>query len=122
MTTLPLVPTDPESLNQKVADELNALRGRYGRSQADLAEVIQVTQSQMSKRLKGRVPFTLDDIERFAEYFGITASQLLGYAEAPRPDGPGGSLRARRDSNSQPSDWDSDPTSALVRALRLVAA
>ena len=117
-----MVPTDPESLNKKVADELNALRGRFGVSQAQLAAVIAVSQSQMSKRLKGRVPFILDDIEAFAEYFGISASQLLGYAETPRPDGPGGRLRARRDSNPQPSDWDSGVAFVQVRNLHLVAA
>lgn len=89
MTNMYAVPADAGTLNERVARELNALRARYDRSQADLAQVIGVTQSQMSKRLKGTVPFTLTDIERFAAYFGITASDLLGYAESPHPTGPG---------------------------------
>lgn len=106
MSTLHAVPDDTGTLNQKVAQELNALRGRYGRTQADLAAAIDVSQSQMSKRLKGRVPFTLNDIERFAAYFGIKASDLLGYAESPHPVGPGeGSESVRREGLEPPTRW-----------------
>lgn len=101
MSTLHAVPADAETLNQKVAQELNALRGRHGRTQADLAAVIGVSQSQMSKRLRGRATFTITDIELFAAYFGIKASDLLGYAESPHPIPPdeGSSLRGRKDTS-----------------------
>lgn len=73
-------------MNERLAQELNALRARYGLSQEALGAVIGVTQSQMSKRLKGHVPFTLDEIEVLAAYFEMTPLELLGYAET----GPGG--------------------------------
>jgi transcriptional regulator with XRE-family HTH domain len=102
-------------MNERLAQELNALRGRYNLSQTELGAVIGVTQSQMSKRLKGGVPFTLDEVETLARYFSMTPMQLLGEAESPRPNGPGApSLLPRLDSNQQPSDF----TYAQVSGLR----
>ena len=78
------------SLNDRVAIEIRALMGRYGITQTDLADVVGVSQSQVSKRLKGIVPFTLPEIETIGAFFKISPSQLLGYAEGPQPDGPDG--------------------------------
>lgn len=88
MTTLQVVPPRRgETMNERLAQELNALRARYGLSQETLGNVIGVTQSQMSKRLKGHVAFTLDEIEVLATYFNMTPLELLGYAETPGPGG-----------------------------------
>lgn len=90
MTTLQVVPPRRgETMNQRLAQELNALKARYSLSQTELGKVIGVTQSQMSKRLKGHVPFTLDEIEAFAAFFSMTPLELLGYAETPGPGGQG---------------------------------
>jgi len=90
-------------MNARMAQELNALRARFGMNQTELGKIIGVTQTQMSQRLKGNIPFDLNEIESFAEFFGLTPLQLLGYAEAPGPGGPGArSERPGRESNSRP--------------------
>ena len=100
----------PRNLNTRVAIEIRALMGRYGVTQTTLAGALDINQGQVSKRLRGIIPFTLDEIESISAYFKIAPSKLLGYAEAPHPDGPDGgqvislgSRRARRDSNPQPA-------------------
>lgn len=70
-----------EHLNERVARELRALQARHGVSQSTLAEVIGVSQSQMSKRLKGTLPLRLDEVQRLSAFFGIKPSQLLAAAE-----------------------------------------
>ena len=102
-------------MNVRLAQELNSLRGRYRMSQAQLGNVIGVTQSQMSKRLKGVVPFTLDEIEALAAFFGMAPLELLGYAEAPRPSGPRGQTLPRLDSNQQPSGYSYGQVIELVQ-------
>ena len=97
-------------LADRVAVEVRALMARFDVTQTQLGEAIGLPQSQISKRLRGTIPFNLREVESVAKYFHITASTLLGYAEAPHPDGPDGgqvislgSRRARRDSNPQPA-------------------
>ena len=98
------------SLNDRVAMELRVLMLRTDARQIDLAPILGITQGQVSKRLRALVPFTLDEIEQLAAFFGVSPAALLGHAESPRPGGPGGGLsllserRARRDPNPQPSD------------------
>lgn len=74
-------------MSQRLAQELNALRARCGINQTDLGKVIGVTQTQMSQRLRGNLPFSLDEVERFADYFDMEPLQLLGAAETG-PNGP----------------------------------
>jgi transcriptional regulator with XRE-family HTH domain len=100
-------------MNERLAQELNALRGRYNMSQTQLGAVIGVTQSQMSKRLKGGVPFTLDEVETLASYFGMTPMQLLGEAETPRPGGGSPSLVPAGGSSTDTHQY---PQVTLLRA------
>ena len=107
MSTIASLP-QPGSPREIVAAEIRALLGRYGRTQTDLATRLGMSQSQLSKRLRGAIPFDTDELVKVADYFGVTVGSLFGEAtqNAPRPDGPGGVSveRAWRDSNSQPSD------------------
>lgn len=71
----------------------------------DLVPVLGVSQPQISARLRGDIEWSLTEIEILADYFGEDPSVLLS------------GRRARRDSNSQPSD----PKSySLDRVLSIV--
>jgi len=86
-------------LKERVAEEIRALAARHkseGVNQTVLASVIGVSQSQISKRLLGKTPFTLTELEKIARYFDVDAAELLGTAPRdPRP-GPGSSRTTRQ--------------------------
>lgn len=72
----------------------------------DLAGAIGITSSVTSKKLRGDVAWSLTDIYAAAELLDIEPADLLPRREmvqAPAGE-PGPGLRARRDSNPQPSD------------------
>ncbi len=75
------MPSAPRTLNERVAAEVNALRGRHRLPQWRLAAVLGVAQPQLSKRLNGTVAFTTDEIEKLAAYFVVSPAQLMGYRD-----------------------------------------
>ena len=86
-------------LKERVAEEIRALAARYkseGVNQTALASVIGVSQSQISKRLRGKTPFTLTELELIAEFFGVDAAELLGAPRDPSHPGPGSSRTTRQ--------------------------
>ena len=76
-----------ESLTSSVAEEVRALMGRRIVTQKQLADVLQVSQGQVSKRLKGSIPFDTNEIEKLSHYFGVHPAELMGGA-APSTHGP----------------------------------
>lgn len=60
-----------------VAGEIRAAMARRQLSQQALADLAGVTQSYLARRLVGRVPFDVADLERLAPHLGITVSSLL---------------------------------------------
>lgn len=60
-----------------VAAEIRAELGRQGRSQRDLARALGWTEVKVSRRLRGRVPWTVDDVELVASILDVPRSQLL---------------------------------------------
>lgn len=54
------------ALRLRVAEEVRALMGRRRMSQAQLGAVLKISQVSVSERLRGKTPFTLDDLERLA--------------------------------------------------------
>ena len=105
MSTITPFP-DASNPRQMVAAEIRALLGRRGMSQSQLSQVIGISQPQLSKRLKGLIPFDLDELVLLADYFGVSVGSLFGeMTNTPRPGGPGGGGRyAIRDSNPEPAD------------------
>lgn len=51
--------------------------GRQRKEQKDLAEALGVTQATISRRLSGERPFSLNDLERLAAYFGVPLASLI---------------------------------------------
>jgi transcriptional regulator with XRE-family HTH domain len=50
---------------------------RHGVSQTDIAEVLGVSQAAVSRRLSGRVEFTLDELRLIAERLGVPLSTFV---------------------------------------------
>lgn len=96
-----------DTLSGRVAEEVNALMGRHRTTQVQLAAVLGIPQTQLSRRLRGLMPFSIDEVEAIADYYAVPVRSLFDHdEETPRPK-PGGVQRARRDSNPQPSDLES---------------
>lgn len=86
MSTLRAVP-EPSRLNDRIAREVRAELARRGLTQLDLANAIGLSQASVSERLRGKTPFTSDDIERVADALGVHPSVLVG-GNAPQPTPP----------------------------------
>ncbi len=78
------------TLRETVTAEVRANMARFGLKQKDLADLLQINQSQASKKLRGVTPLTLDEIEVIAAWFSTSPAVLMGYATEPRPKMPNG--------------------------------
>lgn len=104
MTTVSHLPQPAGDARSRVAGEVRAWMARRGVTQTVLSAGVHIGQSQISKRLSGKIPFDVDELDRIAEFLGVDMLTLLGGApQGGGPDG-GDALRARRYSKPQPSD------------------
>jgi transcriptional regulator with XRE-family HTH domain len=60
-----------------VADNVRAVMQRKGKSQADLAAVLHLSQSAISRRLVGDVAFNTLELRSLAEYLGVSVTSLI---------------------------------------------
>lgn len=88
MSTIESVPQAGD-IRKVVASEVKALLGRYDLTQSDLATHLEMTQSQVSKRLRGAIPFNIVELQTMAEYFNVSVAQLLGEQSWTGGPGPG---------------------------------
>lgn len=65
------------SLNASTAREVRAEMSRQGISQVELAKAIGIAQNSISRRLTGKVPFSLPEIESIAQVLDVPVDQLL---------------------------------------------
>lgn len=65
------------SSSEAVAAEVRAHLGRLRVSQTRAAKHLRIGQASMSRRLAGSYPFTVDEIYRLAELFGVEACDLM---------------------------------------------
>lgn len=111
MTTLTVVDYHPdETRSEAVARRLRGELAQLHISASEAARRLGFTQAFLSRRLTGRVPFHVDELELICTTLGLSFVYITSGIRA-LPDGPpapdGGdkvNWRARRDSNSQPSD------------------
>jgi transcriptional regulator with XRE-family HTH domain len=86
MSTLRVVPT-PAGLVQQVAAEVRAYVARAQLSQHQLAEILGIPQSSVSRRLRGKTPFRVDELEKLAGVLGVHPAVFLG-VNTPQPPPP----------------------------------
>lgn len=82
-----------ESYSHRVAAEVRAHAARRGLMQKDLAKALGYDPSQITKRMRGQVDFTLNELAVLARLFGIEPSELLPRCTV-------------RDSNPEPAVYD----------------
>lgn len=98
----PTTYTPPTTYSEIIRDEVKAEAGRRGISQRRLSSAMGISQQSISDRWRGRIPWTLDEVERLEPVLGLTRGALL-------------LMCARRDSNPQPSDL--SPLQVLLAAI-----
>lgn len=101
----------PTTYSEIIRDEVRAECGRRGISQRRLALALGMSQPSISERWRGRIDWTLNEVERLEPVLGLDRGALLFRC-------------ARRDSNPQPSDLsplEQFATSAGVDAWELAA-
>jgi transcriptional regulator with XRE-family HTH domain len=67
----------PTPARDRVAGNIRAEMARNRLTQSDLAVVLGKSQQSVSKKLRGRIPFDLDEIETLAQHFGIPIEQIV---------------------------------------------
>lgn len=104
MTSFP-VSGEPRTI---VGTTVRMLLVRDDKTQTDLAVQMGLSQSQLSKRIRGTIAFDLDELVFLADYFNVSVGLLFGEMQTtPQPSGPGGGGGARyaiTDSNREPAD------------------
>jgi transcriptional regulator with XRE-family HTH domain len=62
---------------EAVAGEVRSLMGRHRVSQTRLAAALGMSQSALSRRLNGELPFDLDDVLKMADHFHVPLSAFV---------------------------------------------
>jgi predicted XRE-type DNA-binding protein len=89
MSTLRVVPARPTGLVEQVAAEVRAQMARAQISQHQLAEILEIPQSSVSKRLRGKIAFRVDELEKLAAALGVHPAAFLGVnVNTPQPPPP----------------------------------
>ncbi len=100
------VSSSEPTLREVVTAEVRANMARFGLKQKDLGDLLQINQSQASKKLRGITALTLDEVDLIADWLSTSPAVLMGYALEPRPRKPENTnaLCAHRGSNPGPED------------------
>ena len=69
-----------ESLGTQVAANVRAEMARQRKRQADLGEMLGLTQGAVSKRMSGTVALDVDELGKIATFLGVDVATLIGAA------------------------------------------
>ena len=72
---------DTLDLTRHVAGQVRALMARYGVSQSQMAESVGISQSQLSKMVRGVKPITIDQLDAMCRSLGVDSWEVLREAE-----------------------------------------
>ena len=59
-------------------NRIKDLRIDHDKTQAEIAELLQVPQSYYSKQERNQKPFQVEQIKMLCEYYGVSADYILG--------------------------------------------
>lgn len=68
-----------QSTAQAVAANVKALMATREVTQVQLALAMGISQSAVSKRLRGTVPFDIEDLDRLSAVFGVRVTDLVAW-------------------------------------------
>lgn len=68
----------PETFSVTVGATVRAEMARRRRTQRQLAEVLGISQTQVSRRLLGEISFNVDELALVATFLGMTVADLVG--------------------------------------------
>lgn len=74
----------PDNLSERVAEWLDEEMAKERLTQQEVAAVLGINQTNVSRRLRGTCPFQLREIDALADYFETPVETILGLAEAAR--------------------------------------
>ena len=68
-------------------DRLRELRKAAGMKQQELANLLEVTTTQVSDMERGNTTTSMARLYQLCEYFNVSADYLLGFTDDPKPKG-----------------------------------
>lgn len=68
-----------------IARRLRELREDRDIKQEEIAKILGVKQSAISKYEKGRAKYRAEDIAKLSQYYNISADYILGLINEPKP-------------------------------------
>lgn len=73
--------------NIEVAKRIDELRVRRHLTQNEFCHtVLAVSQSAASKKLRGQIPFTSEEVVKCADFFGVSTDEIYGRGEGRNKD------------------------------------
>lgn len=99
----------------RVAAEIRSLMARYGVTQKDLQQVLGLSQTGVSKRLRGLTPWDINELWSVAEYFKISIDELISAAAKPHRAGPDLTYRTDNDGNLPTRGYPRQPVAQGTR-------
>ena len=118
MTTLRVVPNEPQSLTGVVAKRIRVFLAEYNIKQVQLAKAIGMSTAALSKRISGKQELTLHDIEQFSDALGVQPEVFLAGAPT-RPNGPDDGGSRLGESNPRPIHYKGRHTSHKIDSLHV---
>lgn len=86
-----------ETLSEAVARRLRGALGERQISGSELARKLGMAQTAVSRRLAGKIPLDVNELQHIEEATGITVAYLMGLQENPPPYGGGNRLPKLRE-------------------------
>lgn len=62
---------------ERTGANIRAELARKGMTQAELSQAVNISQSQFSKRLRGVIPFDINELHDIAAHLGVDVAVLL---------------------------------------------